>query len=163
MRSWVPSTFIALTIVLYGLSGAQAQKPSAPAILSPCPFTPAEIGSVLGISVEDGQAADMSWPGGRDVGCLYAVKDSNTVVSVRQTWDLANTGSSQASAQHVDSDFQAVTGDPDGAKWKAGTGHEASVELIYSRGKVKTKVLIHGDTFRESDLQPKMLKLRRVP
>lgn len=163
MRSWLTTIFAVFTLSLCGVSPLLAQGPVTPASLSPCPFTPAEIESTLGVSVEDGQAADMSWPGGRDVGCLYIVKGSDTVVSVRQTWGPSSSGNGQVSAQRADGDFQAIPGDPDGAKWKAGKGHEASMELIYARGKVRTRVLVHGDSLRESDLQSKLLKLRRVP
>jgi hypothetical protein len=34
---------------------------------------------------------------------------------------------------------------------------------IYARGKVRTRVLVYGDTIRESDMQPRLLRLKRVP
>jgi len=159
MRHWLTMNFALLTLTLLGISPALAQEPLTPASLSPCPFTPAEIESALGVSVEEGQAADMSFPGGRDVGCLYAVKDSDTVLSVRQTWDAAN----QASAKLAEGGLQAIPGDPDGARWKAGGKGKPTVGLIYARGKVRTRVLIYGDTVRESDMQPRLLRLKRVP
>src|SRR5215218_10375375 len=130
MRSWLTTTFAVLTLSLRAISPALAQEPLTPASLSPCPFTPAEIESALGVSVEDGQAADMSFPGGRDVGCLYPVKGSDTVLSVRQTWDAAN----QAAAKLAEGGLQAVPGDPDGAQWKSGGKDEPSAELTYARG-----------------------------
>jgi hypothetical protein len=157
-------TFAVLTLTLLGISPALAQGPLTPASLSPCPFTPAEIESALGVSVEDGQAADMSFPGGRDVGCLYAVKGSDTVLSVRQTWDTASAGSaSQGTAKLAEGGLHAIPGDPDGAQWKSGGKDEPSAELTYARGKIRTRVLIHGATVRESDMQSRLLRLKRVP
>jgi hypothetical protein len=163
MRSWLTMTCAVFTLSLCGVSPLPAQASLTPGSLSPCPFTPAEVESALGVRVEDGQAADMSWPGGRDVGCLYAVQGSDTVLSVRQIWDPANAGSvNQASARPAGG-LQAIPGDPDGAKWKAGGKDDPSVELLYERGKVRTRVLIHGATIRESDMQPRLLRLKRVP
>lgn len=159
MRHWLTMIFAVLTLTLLGIFPVLAQEPLTPASLSPCPFTPAEIESALGVSVEDGQAADMSFPGGRDVGCLYAVKGSDTVLSVRQTWDAAN----QGAVKLAEGGLQAIPGDPDGAQWKAGGKDKPSVGLIYARGKVRTRVLIYGDTVRESDMQPRLLRLKRVP
>jgi hypothetical protein len=159
MRSWLTTTFAVLTLFLGAISPALAQGPLTPASLSPCPFTPVEIESALGVSVEEGQAADMSFPGGRDVGCLYPVQGSDTVLSVRQTWDTA----SQGAAKLPERGLQAIPGDPDGAQWKAGGKDKPSIGLIYARGKVRTRVLIYGDTIRESDMQPRLLRLKRVP
>ena len=156
MRSWLTKIFAVLTLALPGISPVMAQGPLTPASLAPCPFTPAEIESALGVSVEDGQAADMSWPGGRDVGCLYAVKGSDTVLSVRQTWDPANAGSANQTSR-------AIPGDPDGARWETVGKDKPSVGLIYARGKARTRVLVYGDTIRESDMQPRLLRLKRVP
>jgi hypothetical protein len=147
-----------MLLAVWSLSSVSADQPLTPATLEPCPFTPDEIQSALEVSVEKGEAAEMNSPGVRDVGCLYPIKDTSTVISVRQTWDPANETSKSAEVG-----LQSVPGDPDNAKWKAGGKDESSVELTYTRGKVRTKVLVHGGAFQESEMQPKMLRLKRVP
>ena len=143
MRKTLTAICALLTLASMGISGVLAEPPLTPSSLRPCPFTPAEIEAALGVSVEEGQVADMTWPGGRDVGCLYVVKGSETVLSVRQTWDPGK--AAQA----------AVT--------KTGADGKPSVELTYGRGNVRTRVLLHGGAFDEADMQPKILKLKKVP
>jgi hypothetical protein len=60
---------------------------------------------------------------------------------------------------------EVIPGDPDGARWTLSGGEkgEPRVELAYARGKVRTSVLVHGGTFREPEVQPKLLALKRVP
>jgi hypothetical protein len=141
MKTWLKGTLLAVWIC--GGSSLLAQAPSTPASLAPCPYSPAEIAATLGLAVDAGQAADMASPGGRDVGCLYPIKGSEVVLVVRQTWDPSvSTGSSAGKS--------AANGGP-------------RVELSYSRGKVRTLISVHGGTFNETDMQPRLLKLRQVP
>ena len=158
MRTWSIRVFAAVLLCVGGISSLSADEPLTPASLEPCPFTPDEIQSALEVSVEKGEAADMKSPGVRDVGCLYPVKDTSMVISVRQTWDPANETSKSAETA-----LQAIPGDPDHAAWKSGGKEEPSVELSYTRGKVRTQVLVHGGAFQELEMQPKMLRLKRVP
>jgi|GEM_PF-4661642 len=143
MKTWLKGASITLAVWICGGSSLLAQGPSTPALLTPCPYTPAEIAEALGLAVGAGQAADMSSPGGRDVGCLYPVKDSEEVLVVRQTW--APPGSAGSSV----------------SKSLKNGGPRA--ELSYSRGKVRTLISVHGGTFNETDMQPRLLKLRQVP
>ena len=143
MRKTLTAICAVLTLASMEIPWALAEPPLTPSSLRPCPFTAAEIGDALGLSVEEGQVADMTWQGGRDVGCLYVVKGSETVLSVRQTWDPGK--AAQA----------AVT--------KTGADGKPSVELTYGRGNVRTRVLLHGGAFDEADMQPKILKLKKVP
>jgi hypothetical protein len=143
MRKALTGICAVLTLASMGIPPALAETPLTPSSLKPCPFTPDEIGATLGVSVDEGQVADMAWPGGRDVGCLYVVKGSETVLSVRQTWDPGK--AAQA------------------ALTKTGADGKPSVELTYGRGNVRTRVLIHGGAFDEADMQPKLLKLKKVP
>lgn len=57
----------------------------------------------------------------------------------------------------------AIAGDPDGAMVQADPGGGGSGELVYVRGKVKTRVFWHGGNLADADGLQRLLKLRRVP
>jgi hypothetical protein len=144
---------------------AAGQEPVTPASLVPCPYTPEEIEAALGLRVNAGEAADMEFPAGRDVGCLYQLVGGSTTLAVRQTWDPTGSLGAAQTAAAKRGRTKAIAGDPDGARWKIGGGDEGEprVELSYTRGKVQTRVLVHGRSFRVPEMQPRLLKLRRVP
>jgi hypothetical protein len=150
-----------LLLTLCGARPAQAQ-PAAPELLSPCALAHGEIREILELDVERAHVADMKIPGGRDVGCLYTVKGSQTVLSVRQTWDPAAKGPSAAAGE---TGFRSIPGDADRAASKTWTGpaDEPGAELVYWRGKVKTRLFVHGPTLDANAMLAKLLKLRRVP
>lgn len=150
-------------LVTAGVPSAAGAEPITPASLTPCPFTREEIAAALGIDVEQGEAADMKFPGGRDVACLYPVKGSQTVVTVRQIFDPAAQGSSNAKAPSLEAGYHAIPGDPDQAAVKSGRPEERVAELTYARGKVRTRIFVHGITLDREAVQPKLLRLRRVP
>jgi hypothetical protein len=141
MKTMLKGTFLTLAACIYQGSGLLAQSPLTLTSLIPCPYSPTEITATLGLIVDAGQAADMSSPGGRDVGCLYPIQGSETVLVVRQTW---NPSSSSKTAAGL------IQGGP-------------RAELAYSRGRVRTLLSLHGGAFNETDLQPRLLKLRQVP
>ena len=146
------------------LGSAMAEQPLTPASLTPCPYTQEEIEKALNLKVNAGEAAEMKFPASRDVGCLYQVAGAATTLAVRQTWDpTGDSGKAQPAAAGART--EAIPGDPDGAQWKIGGGDrdEPTIELTYTRGKVQTRVLIHGRSLRETEMQSKLLKLRRVP
>ncbi|HEV8582139.1 MAG TPA: hypothetical protein VGX68_23975, partial [Thermoanaerobaculia bacterium] len=124
-----------------------ADEPITPASLVPCPYTPEEIEEALGIQVNPGEAADMEFPAGRDVGCLYQVVGGSTTIAVRQIWDPTGSISSPQSAAKKGKP-EPIPGDPDGAQWTVGGDDEPRLELSYKRGKVQTRLLIHGWSFR---------------
>lgn len=163
MKNHLPLALIVMTWL--PLHPAMADQPVTPASLVPCPYTPEEIEAALGLKVNAGEAADMEFPAGRDVGCLYQVVGGSTTLAVRQTWDpTGSVGAADTSAKS--GRRKAIPGDPDSARWKVGGGNdkdEPLVELSYTRGKVQTRVLLHGRSFREAEMQPKLLKLKRVP
>jgi hypothetical protein len=157
----------ALTVLMTGLllpSLAAAQAP-APEKLEPCPYTPEEIEEALGLKVLPGEAADMKFPDGRDVGCIYEVEGSSTTLAVRQVWSSPGGGSGKLGAVPKEAREEPIAGDPDGARWTIGGGTrgEPRVELRYTRGRVQTRLLIEGRVFREAEIQPKILRLKRVP
>lgn len=144
----------------------EAAAPLKPEALVACPYTQAEIKELLGLEVEEGQAADMKTPAGRDVGCIYPVKNSSTAFAVRQTWDPANPASSnQTRFFSGEAKLRPIPGDPDGAHWKrtANADNEHRISLIYARGHVGTTVELYGGWFDEPQMRGKLVRMRRVP
>jgi hypothetical protein len=141
-------------------TGPALAQPPTPAGLTPCVFAHDEILSNLGLDIDTTQVADMTLRGGRDVGCLYTIKGSETVLTVRQTWDPAAPG---RPAKVGGTGLRPVPGDRDGAAAGIGPPDEPSAELVYWRGPVKTRLLVHGPTLDANDMQARLLKLRRVP
>jgi hypothetical protein len=162
MNTRTEIALLATSMVIVGASVLKAEEPVTPASLQPCPYSAEEIQSALGVTVERGEAADMTFPGGRDVGCIYPVKNSQTVLSVRQTWDPSGSSGGDSAAKHEEGGLQPIAGDSDGASWRV-KRNEHSVELVYTRAEVRTRVLVHGGTFDDDDMQPRLLTLRRVP
>ncbi len=109
----------------------------------------------------------MNFPGGRDVGCIYPVKDSSTVVVVRQTWDpSAGPSNAEQESNRAAGEARAVPGDSDGATVKTGPPAEPPrVEVAYTRGngKVRTAVIVRGGYFDAAAMEPRVVRLRRVP
>ncbi len=142
-----------------------APPPLTPSSLSPCALRAGEIATALGVTVEEEQAADMSWPGGRDVGCLYTFQGTSVVLSVRQTWDpAAGSGAAPQAAEKPDPGVEVVPGDPDGAAWRVRDAEgNQDVELTYTRGHVHTRVSAHNGSFDVTDMRQRITRLRRVP
>lgn len=159
MRKTRIAALAPLLVTLCGARPAQAQ-PAAPELLSPCALAHGEIREILELDIERAHVADMKIPGGRDVGCLYTVKGSQTVLSVRQTWDPAAKGPSAAAGE---TGFRPIPGDQDHAASRTGPADEPGAELVYWRGKVKTRLFVHGPTLEANAMLAKLLKLRRVP
>jgi hypothetical protein len=168
-RSLVAAICSALSLSFLGPGIGTAEEPVTPGSLEPCPFTAEEIQVTLGIEVENSQAAEMQFPGGREVGCTYATKSGNTSFSVRQTWDPSEGAPSAAEAPDPGKGtdgFTAIPGDPDGAQLRGKNGRpddEPSVELRYKRDKVQTTVVARGRTIDPAKMEPKLARMRRVP
>ncbi len=171
MKRRTAATGTLVGLWLLGGLAARADPPVTPATLVPCPFTAEEIEAELGIDVDNRQAAEMTFPGSRDVGCTYATASGNTTVSVRQTWDPSEPGAtSTARGTETEAGFTAVAGDPDGAQWRrieAKAGHEhgpgRGVEMRYRRDRVDTVVIVRGPTLDPLVMEPRLARLRRVP
>ena len=143
----------ALLLTLCGARLTQAQ-PATPDLLEPCVFAHGEIREVLALEIERSQVADMKIPGGRDVGCLYTVKASQTVLTVRQTWDPAASGPPAAAGE---TGLRPIPGDRDHAASRTGPADEPGAELVYWRGKVKTRLFVHGPTLDANAMLAKLL------
>jgi hypothetical protein len=161
MRTRLPLVLTLMAWLSVHSAGA-AEQPQTPDELTPCPYTQAEIEATLGLLVGPGEAADMEFPNGRDVGCFYQVVGGSTTLAVRQTWTV---GGGANPAPPSGARVESIPGDPDGARWTIGGGVEGAprLELNYNRGKVKTRVVVHGRIFREPEMQPRLLNLKRVP
>ena len=148
-----------LLLVLCGARPGWAQ-PATPDLLTPCAFAHDELREALELEIERAHVADMKLPGGRDVGCLYTVKASEIVLTVRQSWDPAN---GKPSGRGAEVGFRPIPGDADHAATRTGPPDEPGAELVYWRGKVKTRLFAHGPTLDATAMLAKLLKLRRVP
>jgi hypothetical protein len=144
-----------------GAAAALSAQPTTPSALVPCVFALSEVAEAMGVQPQQTEAADMTIPVGRDVGCLYSIKGSDFVFGVRQTWDSTRApGKPPARAKTGQT---AIAGDPDGAIVQADPGGGGSGELVYVRGKVQTRVFWHGGNLSDADGLQRLLKLRRVP
>jgi hypothetical protein len=164
MKRALTSFAVAFALFAGWTSAAFAQDPVTPESLVPCPFTAEELQAALGVPVERGEASDMSYPGGRDVGCYYAVQNSMVVISVRQTWDPSGNKSAPAAPpEHGGGLVEPIPDDPDGARWEHGPKDKPDIALKYGRKHVQTTLLAYGGTFRNEDMKPKLARLKRVP
>jgi hypothetical protein len=154
---------ITLTAAAAWLSAAAAlsAQPANPSALVPCAFARSEIAEAMGVDLQQADAADMTIPVGRDVGCLYSIKGSDFVFGVRQTWDSTRPpGQPPAKAMPG---YRAIPGDPDAAMVQADQSGGGGGELVYVRGKVETRVFWHGGNLTDADGLQRLLHLRRVP
>jgi hypothetical protein len=145
----------------------------------PCPFTQPEIQDAFGVTVEPGQASDMSFPGGRATACLYDIVNSQAVITVTQTWGelpgpAATNGVPETANERIE---RSIPGDADGAQWvrqkkdaagdKDDDKNDKKVKLEYKRAqsRVTTQLSYYGagGEWVAADIRPKLLKLRRVP
>ncbi len=157
-----PGARLAILLALSGLCGRSAllAQPLTPAALVPCAFRLDEVAAAFGIQLERNDAADMTIPVGRDVGCLYSLKNSDFVFGVRQTWDSTRTGSA---SEPTPPGARPILGDPDGASFVEAAGSDSGGMLIYVRGKVKTQVFWHGGSLSSAAGLQYLLKLPHVP
>jgi len=144
-----------------GAAAALSADAKAPADLVPCAYALSEIEEAMGAQLQKMDAADMTIPVGRDVGCLYSIKGSDFVFGVRQTWD--STRPPGKGAGKAMPGYRAIPGDPDGAMVQADPGGGGSGELLYVRGKVQTRVFWHGGNLGDADGLARLQLLRRVP
>lgn len=143
MRNVSRLTLVAASMWLVGAGGevAKAQE-LTPASLVPCAFGLDEVTEAMGVEVEKMDAADMTIPVGRDVGCLYSIKGSDFVFGVRQTWDSSRSGANS----------------PPVASPTATGG-----QVLYVVKKVQITVFWHGGHLNSSDGLQRLLHLRQLP
>jgi hypothetical protein len=159
-------TLAALAASLLCRSGAPALAapvPLTPASLSPCALTAQEIQAVFGLAVEKSERADMTLPGGRDLGCVYTFQGSSLEIQIRQTWDDRRPATAQSVTQGKG--FQPLPNDPDGAALKAGGPDTpgSGGEMVYVRGKVQTRIVVRGGRLTGTEVMQRLQLLRRVP
>lgn len=155
----------ALAASLLGTTAAPlfAAAPATPTALSPCALSAADVQAAFGLTVDRTEVSDMTLPGGRDVGCLYTFKDSSFELTVRQTWDDSRPAGAASLADGERG--TAIPNDPDGAFGKAAPADRpgARAELAYARGKVQTRISVHGGRLLATEALAKLVLLRRVP
>lgn len=149
------------------LAGASSAAPAAPALpkATACPYTPAEVTAALGVSVKAGQPDEMPFPGGVEYSCSYGQTDGFLTLWVSQTvMSLADQQKGDAYYQQsLAGNTNAIAGDPDRARWQLDAYDPKNVALHYTRGTHRVAVRVTGGPFKADALQPKLLRLRRLP
>ncbi|HEY6320080.1 MAG TPA: hypothetical protein VJA16_00805 [Thermoanaerobaculia bacterium] len=150
---------IAVAAAWLGASGSLAAPVTKPADLVPCAYSRGEAAAAMGEAFERSDAADMTIPVGRDIGCLYSLKGSDLVFGVRQTWDSTR----PSSTGPVPKGYRRVAGDPNGAVYTSDAANGSSGELVYVVGKVQVRVFWHGGNLTDADGLQRLQHLRRLP
>ncbi len=139
--------------------------PSPDPVGAECPYTPEEIQAALGFQVKAGVGETVEFPGGRNISCSYEPVTGFTVVYVdRMIMDAADPASSAAAFERsLAGKVERIPGDADGAAWQLSEFDANSVALHYLRGGQIVGVRVNGGSFKAPDMQPGLLRLRRVP
>jgi hypothetical protein len=130
--------------------------------VSSCPFSPAELSTALDLKVVAGKPSEVPFPGGKMVSCTYEQSGGFTTVTVTLTY-AASAADLASMDRVVGSGLVAIKGDPDNARWQTNQYEENNVALHYTRGTVRTEIRVVGGRFKAAEMQPRLLKLRRVP
>jgi len=157
-------------------AGKGAAKPSAaptspsaggqPASLS-CPYKPGDLTRALGLKFGEAERSEAAFPGGKMVTCTYS-EASPGFTTLLVGFTVMAAKDFAASMVQLDRNATGKTtpipGDADGARWKLDQYDENRVALIYDRGgTTRTEISMYGGRFKAKDVQPKLLKLKRVP
>jgi len=145
-----------------------APKPPATAALpkaTACPYTPAEVAAALGVSVKAGAPSETPFPGGVDYGCAYDQTAGHMTLWVQQmVMSAADQRAGDAPFQQtLAGQLTAIPRDPDGARWQLDPYDPRSVALHYLRGTHRVTIRLTGGNLKAEALQPKLLRLRRLP
>ncbi len=157
------SAFLA-SILLAAVAPAQPAKDALPAVQQ-CPYTPAELGAALGLKFDAGKGFDSPFPGGKEVSCSYPQADGFTTLYVLQmVMSAADLALGQAQYEKMLAGRAVlIAGDRDGARWQLDSYNENNLALLYTRGGARVEVRAAGGRFKVAEMQPKLLKLRRLP
>jgi hypothetical protein len=143
MRNLSRLILVAAAMWLVATAGKVAKaQVLTPASLLPCAFGLGEVTGAMGVEVDRMDAADMTIPVGRDVGCLYSIKGTDFVFGVRQTWD-----STRAVASPT----------------PVGSSNATGGQVVYVVGKVQITVFWHGGNLSSADGLRRLLLLRQLP
>jgi len=157
---------VTLLVGLLGivLDAAAAPVPALPAV-EPCPYNVGELAVTLGMSFKAGVGKSTPIPGGVQTTCAYAPSDGYMTLLLKQTV-LAPADHQQraaAFAATLTSPLAPIANDPDGASWQLDPYSPNNVALHYQRGTHRIELRAQGGVKKASTVQPKLLRLRRLP
>lgn len=135
----------------------------------PCPFTPAELQSALGVSFSEGKAGPPLSAGTVTMhSCRYESK-GYTVRVESQVYQ--NAADAKKATMIAAGKMVPIPNDPDGAAYQEGQGDLTDPAVHYSRGNVAMHLRIMGIYYKDPRnkkqdmlaIREKLAKLRRVP
>ena len=163
IRSLAKPVYILLFVL--GSPWASASQTIDVAKMKACALTPADIKAALDLDVKPGKPQETPYPGGKSFYCAYDFTSGMGHIGLRQDWIPLD--SLAASLREMDKlvagKKEGVSSDPDKAIVIIDQYMEGKITLSYVRTNVRTEVLVMGSGFKARDMQPKLLKLKRVP
>ena len=163
IRSLAKPVYILLFVL--GSPWASASQTIDVAKMKACALTPADIKAALDLDVKPGKPQETPYPGGKSFYCAYDFTSGMGHIGLRQDWipldSLAT--SLREMDKLVAGKKEGVSSDPDKAIVIIDQYMEGKITLSYVRTNVRTEVLVMGSGFKARDMQPKLLKLKRVP
>ena len=163
IRSLAKPVYILLFVL--GSSWASASQTIDMAKMTACALTPAEIKATLDLDVKPGKPKETPYPGGKNLYCAYDFTSGMGHIGLSQFWiplDFLATSLRELD-KLVAGEKKSVSGDPDKAIVTTDQYMAGMIALSYVRANVRTEVLVMGSGFKARDMQPKLLKLKRVP
>ena len=163
IRSLAKPVYVLLFVL--GSHWASASQTIDMAKMKACALTPADIKAALDLDVKPGKPQETPYPGGKSFNCAYDFTSGMGHIGLRQDWIPLD--SLAASLREMDKlvagKKEGVSSDPDKAIVIIDQYMEGKITLSYVRTNVRTEVLVMGSGFKARDMQPKLLKLKRVP
>lgn len=141
-----------------------ASTASAAPELAACPFSPGELAASFGKAFRNGKGTQTAIPGGTQATCTYAQDRSSLVLTVVQTV-LPEAEHRRRKAEFnkgLAGTLTAMAADPDGATWQLDPYAPNFMALHYLRGTKRVELRVTGTYFRPAEMQPKLLRLRRL-
>ena len=129
-----------------------------------CPYTPAELAASFGKAFRGGKAQTATVPGGTQATCTYQQDRSSLVLTMMQTAKAESVLRREQAAfeQGLTGKLAPIAADPDGATWQTDIYQPNFMALHYRRGGNRVELRVTGASFRVAEMQPKLLRLRRL-
>jgi len=156
----IPFAFCAFAVA----SAFAAPAPALPAV-EPCPYNVGELAVTLGMGFKAGVGKSTPIPGGVKTTCSYAPADGYMSLVLKQTVmsPADHQSGAAAFARTLTSPLAPIQGDADGASWQMDPYSPNNVALHYLRGTHRIELRAQGGVKKASVIQPKLLRLRRLP
>lgn len=144
---------------------AAAPAPMALPAVEPCPYNVGELAVTFGMGFKAGVGKSAPVPGGVQTTCTYAPADGYMSLILKQTVmaPADHQRGAAAFARILTSPLLPIQGDADGASWQMDPYSPNNVALHYLRGTHRIELRAQGGVKKASVIQPKILRLRRLP